>query len=357
MGERDSHHAGAGDLHGFVQRALVVLALVALALFLWRVLDVLLLIFGASLVALMLRALADPIARRTRVPQTAALAIAVALVLAAIVLAGWLFGSETAAQLNELLQRLPAAWDALRERLAANEFGAMVLEGVRGASANLGVVALKLTQLTAAVSTFVIELLLVAFGGLYLAGNPDIYRRGLLKLLPAGTRPRVAGALDASAHALRLWLLGQLVTMAAVGALTGLGLWLVGLPVPLALGLLAGLAEFIPYVGPILAALPGLLIALSVAPDAFWQALLVYLVVQQIESNAIVPLVARQVLALPPALAIFSVVALGLVFGPLGLIFAAPLSVLLVVFVGRLYVRETLGAAVTVPGEDTGRGG
>lgn len=140
--------------------------------------------------------------------------------------------------------------------------------------------------------------------------------------------------------------------MVAVGALTALGLWLIGLPAPLALGLLAGLLEFVPYVGPILAALPGVLIAASLGPETMLYALLVYVVVQQVESNAIVPLVARQVLSLPPALAIFSVVALGLVFGPLGLVFAAPLTVLLVVAIGKLYVRETLGQPVKVPGEE-----
>jgi len=223
--------------------------------------------------------------------------------------------------------------------------GGVVLRGIEDASPNLGNVATKITQAT---------VMTVAFGGLYLAGDPQVYRAGLLKLIPEGARDQVAGVIDTSARALRLWLFGQLVTMAAVGLLTGIGLWLIGVPAPLALGLVAALAEFVPYVGPILAAIPGLLIALSVGPDTMWWALLVYVVVQQVESNAIVPLMARQVLALPPALVIFSVVALGLVLGPLGLVFATPLTVLLVVAVGKLYVRETLGEPLEVPGESKG---
>jgi predicted PurR-regulated permease PerM len=136
-----------------------------------------------------------------------------------------------------------------------------------------------------------------------------------------------------------------------VGALTGIGLWLVGVPAPLALGLLAGLLEFVPYIDPVLAAVPGLLLALSVAPEVLLYTLLVYLGVQQLESNFVLPLVQREVLELPPALVIFSVVGLGVILGTLGWIFAAPLTVLLVVVIGKAYVREALGTRTKVPGD------
>lgn len=136
-----------------------------------------------------------------------------------------------------------------------------------------------------------------------------------------------------------------------MGALTGIGLWLVGVPAPLALGLLAGLLEFVPYIDPVLAAVPGLLLALSVAPEVLLYTLLVYLGVQQLESNFVLPLVQREVLELPPALVIFSVVGLGVILGTLGWIFAAPLTVLLVVVIGKAYVREALGTRTKVPGD------
>jgi predicted PurR-regulated permease PerM len=157
--------------------------------------------------------------------------------------------------------------------------------------------------------------------------------------------------LGAAARALRLWLLGQLAVMVAVGLLIGLGLWLVGLPTPLALGLLSGLAEFVPYVGPVLAAVPGVLLGLSAGPAMGLYALVVYVVVLQVEGNVIVPLVAREVLSLPPALVLFAVMAAGLVLGPLGLLLAAPLTVLGVVAVSRLFVRDMLDTPVQVPGE------
>jgi predicted PurR-regulated permease PerM len=342
-------------LHEFVGRVLVVLALTALALFLWRVADVILLIFGASLIGILLRAIATPIARHTPLGETLSLGVAVALVLSALLGGAWLFGNEVRDQLGELFKRLPQAWESAQEYLASTQIGAMILEAMEGSAPDVQVIAARITQFGALAAGAVVQLLLVAFGGLYLAGNPDVYKTGFLKLFPENGRERIAGVIDASERALRLWLFGQLITMTAVGVLTGLGLWLIGVPAPLALGLIAGLLEFIPYLGPIVAAIPGILIALSLGPEMALWALLVYVVVQQIESNAIVPLVARQVLALPPALAIFSVVALGVVFGPLGFIFAAPLTVLLVVAVAKLYVRETLGESAKVPGEKRGR--
>jgi predicted PurR-regulated permease PerM len=340
---------GSQDLHAFAARVLIVLGLTALALFLWRVADVLLLIFGASLVAILLRTMADPLMRW--MPERAALGVAVLAILAVVGGTVVLFGTEIRNQLSELLERLPGGWESVESYIRGNEIGAMVLDAIRNTGPDFSAIAAQVTHATAMAAGAVVQLLLVAFGGLYLAGNPEIYRNGFLKLIPEGARERVGGVIDASARALRLWLLGQLITMVIVGVLTGIGLWLIGVPAPLALGLLAGLLEFIPYIGPILAAIPGILIALTVGFDVALYALAVYVVVQQIESNAVVPLVTRQVLALPPALAVFSVVALGLVFGPLGFVFAAPLTVLLVVAIARLYVRETLGEPAAVPGD------
>jgi predicted PurR-regulated permease PerM len=141
--------------------------------------------------------------------------------------------------------------------------------------------------------------------------------------------------------------------MTVVAVLTTLGLWLIGVPGYLALGLLAGLAEFVPVVGAILAAVPGLLQALGQGGVelAAWAAL-VYLAVQQLQGNVVTPLVTRRMVSLPPALTLFAIIAFGLVFGPLGVLFAAPLAVVAFVAVKKLWVREALGEETDVPGED-----
>lgn len=342
------------NLHDFALRVLTVIGLVALALFLWRILDILLLVFGAGLVAIVLHAAAGPIRRYTRLGANAALAIAISGISLVIAAAVWLFGSELSGQATELLDRLPHAWTEVRQWLRGSELGRLALQHLDGSEPDLSQLAARLTGWLALASGVLLEVVLVAFGGIYLAATPSRYRNGLLKLLPPTARERVGATLDAAVRALRRWLLAQLVVMFAVGALTGLGLWLIGMPAPLALGVLAGLLEFVPYVGPIAAAVPGLLLALTAGPLMPLYAAMLYLGIQQVESNLVTPLVARSMLDLPPAFIVFSIVALGTVLGPAGWIFAVPLSVLLVVAVGRLYVRETLGTSVKMPGEAGG---
>jgi predicted PurR-regulated permease PerM len=195
------------------------------------------------------------------------------------------------------------------------------------------------------------EALLVLVGGIYLAAQSGLYRTGFLKLVPAHGRGLLATALDDSGRALKLWLMGQLVSMVLVGTLTGLGLWLIGIPSALTLGLVAGVFEFVPIIGPILAAIPALLLAFIQGPEyLLWTAIL-YLLIQQAEGNLIQPIVQRVAVDMPPALLLFAIVAGGTLFGAAGILLAAPLAVTMFVMVKRLYVREMLGVDTPLPGE------
>lgn len=343
----DSHSDGA-----FLRRVLIVASVVVLALLAWHLVDVLLLVFGAVLVAVLLRALADPIARATRLPDALAVVAATLAMVAVIGLAAWLFGAEVRTQVAELAERLPQAWRSFEERLGVTDLGQRLISRAEDAAPDAGSV---ISGLAGVVTSFVgglADLLLIVFGGLYLAAQPGLYRKGLLLLFPAGaSRQRIAGTLDASGAALRLWLLGQLVAMTFLFVLTGLGLWAIGVPAALALALLAGLAQFVPLIGPIVAAIPALLIALSEGWQIALWTLLLYVAIQQVESNVITPLVQRQAVALAPAVTLFAVVAFGLLFGPLGVLFATPLAVVVMVAIKNLWVRETLGEQTDVPGE------
>jgi predicted PurR-regulated permease PerM len=142
--------------------------------------------------------------------------------------------------------------------------------------------------------------------------------------------------------------------MVFIGLLTGIGLWLLGIPGALALGVIAFILEFVPFVGPILSSIPAILLALAFDPaTAIWVVLL-YIVIQQLEGNVIEPLVQQRAVDLPPALLLFSIVAGGLIFGMVGVVFAAPLLVVVFVMVKRLYVRDALGTHTDLPGEAKG---
>lgn len=139
--------------------------------------------------------------------------------------------------------------------------------------------------------------------------------------------------------------------MCVIGVLAGLGTWLIRLPVPSALGMFAGVTEFIPIDGPILGAIPALQLAATQRTSTFLWTLGLFVAIQQLESNVITPLVARRMVRIPPALFLFAVLSLWLLFGALGLIVGAPLTVVLYVLVKKLYVRQTLGEYTKLPVE------
>lgn len=340
-------------LAGFALRVVTVITLLALALLLWRTVDVILMIMGSVVVAVLLRALADPIGRRTGLSSNWTVPIATLLVVLALTAVFWFAGAEIRSQVADLAARLPEAWQALQDTLGSENLQRLMGDGSALASRGPGVL-FSLAGFATTLGGVIVNLLLVLIGGVFLATAPAFYRDGLVRLLPGEeARQRLRDGLDTCGSALRLWLLGQLVSMAMVGVLIGTGLWLVGVPAPLALGALAALAEFVPIVGPIVSAIPGLLLGFAQGWTVTLWALLVYVVVQQIESNFITPLIQRRAVDLPPALTLFAVVAIGAVFGPLGLVLAAPILVVVFVLVKKLWIRDTLHERTDIPGEGT----
>lgn len=318
---------------------LVAVALLALAALVWTVVDALLIGFGGIVFATVLLALARPLSRMTGLGPRWSLAIVIAALLVVGIVLGWLFGNEVANQFAELQRRLPEAVAKLRVWLEGSSAGRTVVASARDTVANaelLSQAGLIATGIVAAAG----NLLLIVFLGIYFASDPALYRDGAVRLVPPAHRARVGEALDASGVALQKWLVAQAIAMVAVGVLTGTALALVGVPLALSLGVLAGLFDFIPVVGPILAAVPGILLAFTEGPQMALYAALVYLGVQQLEGNVITPLVQRWAVRLPPVLGLLAIVACGILFGALGVIFAMPLAVVTMVLVKKLYVDE-----------------
>lgn len=291
----------------FMQKALLIGALLALALLVVRLADVLLMAFGAVLVAVLLHAIAAPLMLRTRLGRGAALMVAVLVLSASLLLTLWLFGHEAAVQLAALGKLVPVAWAELQERLAGSPLGGYALSQLQRLGHTDGLVASLGAQLVRQATNGLAAGVIVFFAGLYLALNPKTYIGGLLRLVPIPARPRASEILVSCGLALDRWLLGQLVSMLLVGGSTGVGLWLAGVPSPLALGVLAGLGQFVPVVGPAAAMIPGLLIALAQGPETFAWAAFVYVAAMQAEANILTPLVLRQMVELPMAITLFAV--------------------------------------------------
>jgi len=335
----------------FFRRLLITIALLVLVLALWQLLHVLMLILGAVLLAVLLTALAQPLRRWLGLSANWALALSVAIVITLIGGGVWLFGSEISAQVSSLFNTLPQSWQSVESQLSQSELGRQVMERLGGELLSLTRVIGDVSRFVLSISSAITDAFIIIVGGIYLAAQPALYRDGLLALVPRGRRPLAQEALAETGVALRRWLVARLIAMIIIGVLTTVGLSVIGLPSALALGLFAGLAEFIPLVGPIISAIPILLVALGQSPEMTLWALALIIIVQQLESNIITPLLQQHAIALPPALSLFAVIAAGLLFGAIGVLFAGPLTVIAFVAVKLLYVRETLGGRIEIPVE------
>jgi predicted PurR-regulated permease PerM len=187
------------------------------------------------------------------------------------------------------------------------------------------------------------------FLGIYGAAEPQVYKRGFLHLIPLSSRDRVNSVLAEVGETLRWWLIGKFISMMVIGVLTMVGLWLMDVPLALILAIIAALLTFIPNVGPILSAIPAVLLGLM---DGIGQAAsiaLLYVGIQTVESYVITPLIQRKTVLLPPALTLSSQVLMGVLFGGIGLALASPITAATVVAAKRLYVEDALGDTLEAP--------
>lgn len=337
----------------FVARTLFVLGAGFLLLLSVKLGQLWVLLFGAVVVAVILRSIADPLKRYVRMPDGLSVLAAALTVLAVVALVLVLFGYQIYRQAEELAAIVPRAWEVLQARLSSSPLGAWALAQAQGATGQAGRVFALAPKIAAGVASGTATLFLVVISGLYLAIAPASSRDGVASLFPITARPRLKQVMDACGQALKGWFLAQLVSMILVGTLVGVGLWALGIPSPLALGLVAGLAQFVPIVGPILAAVPALIIAATAGLDKLALTGGLFLAVSQLESNFITPMVQRNVADLPVVFGIFAVVGFTLLFGPVGGLFATPMALVIYTLVTMLYRQDVLGDTdAHAPGEE-----
>lgn len=338
--------SGQGVGRQTARRTLIVVAILAVALLVWQVRDALLLLFIGILLAVFWRGLARLFSRHTKAPISWSLG-AVALLLIGVVVGGSvLLGPRVSEQFTELSRTLPATIEQARQSIQQTEWSNYLLGQMQGRDGGLrigGDVFSRLTGTASRVLAVLTNVLLILFAAIFFGIDPDLYKRGLVLLVPQNKAARVSDTLDAVGEALWKWLIGKGVAMLFVGIVVTLGLLLIGVPLALTLGIIAGLLDFVPFIGPIVAAAPGILLALTLGPSQAIYAALVYFVAQQIEGNVVTPLIQQKEVSLPPVLVLFAVIAAGLLFGLLGVIVATPLVVVAMVSVKLLYVEDVLG--------------
>ncbi len=336
--------------YGFIAKAtLVVIGIWALAQGLWLVRDILFIGFAAILLAVFFSLLVDRL--DGLMPRWVASLIAL-LVFLAVIVGFWMLAwprlqgqvttlvEDVPRTLSGVVDRIQAWWQELRPGDSAAALQADRTMQQRLGTEAMNMVAGALPLLNTAIGA-VTGVLVTVFAAVFLVIDPRSYLEGFLHLVPEGTRPRLRDTLLATGTTLKRWIVGTSLSMVVIFAASTVGLYLLGIPAALVLGLIAGFLVFIPFIGPTLSAIPAMAMALTVSPMmVVWVALL-YLGIQLMESNFLTPMVMREAVQLEPAATILFQMAMGVLFGFLGLFFAVPLFAALRVMVKRLY-REQL---------------
>jgi len=350
----------ASGTRRYAGRVLIAVALGAalvVVLYLFQQLaEALLLVFAGVLFAVALDGLAAWLSARSGLARGWSLtiiAIAVPILLAA---AAWLAGPRIADQAGRLHEHIPTAVEQVKSSLTQVGWVRSFAEGVsleKLLAPGTGIVG-RITGIFSSAFGVALGSLVILFTGVFLAIEPDLYIDGAIRLVPAARRDRARQVVTKLGQALRWWLVGRFASMVAVGVLTVVGLFIVGVPLALTLGLLAALLAFVPLIGPVLSVVPAALIALLDSPVKAIYVVLVYVGVQALEGNLITPLIQKQAVSLPPAVLLVAQLLLAVMFGWVGVLLCTPLLVAIIVLVQMLYVEDVLGDAVTVLGEHGG---
>ena len=338
----------------FARRALIA-ALAATGvllgvLFVWYAADLLILVFAGILVSIFLRGFSRLLRRKTGIGRGPSLAIVTLALVALAAVGAWLITGRIGSQMGELWRKFPLAVENLLRYVGQFKWVRQAIDSLPSLGELLagrsGNVISRLTGVASTTLGAVINILVIAVTGLYLALQPDLYSRGIKHLLPFRYRERAGEVISAIDNALWRWLGGRFGLMFINGGATTVGLWLLGVPLALTLGLLAGLLNFIPNFGPVMAAIPAVLIGLLQSPQQALYVALLYLAVQMVDGYVLTPLVERRSVELPPVLTITAQLLLGSAFGLIGVMLATPFTAAAVILVKMLYVEDLLGDRV-----------
>jgi predicted PurR-regulated permease PerM len=313
--------------------------------------SVLLLLFAGILLAVFLRSCAEALADRTPIsPGWGVVLVVIALLL---VIGGGLAVTvpHAVSQFGALGAQLSAALETLTADLENSAWGRELLTLFPDLGDVQGQVGTALRNARGVFSTtlgVLLSLFLIIIIGLYLAADPRLYTEGLVLLMPRERRERARQVLIELRVTLFRWLVGRLVGMAVIGISTSVGLLLLGIPLPFTLGLLAALLTFIPNIGPVMAAVPAVVLAAVDGLDMMIWVVLMYTLIQALESYLLTPLVARRTVSLPPVVTMVVQILMGLYLGLLGVLLASPLAASALVMVKIYYLHDRLDADVTL---------
>jgi predicted PurR-regulated permease PerM len=329
-----------------VIQTITILAIVSLALLVGTTIYILLLFFAGVLLAILLDTFAKQFTRIPRMPHW--LAVTLTLVLMGTLLTGIVIlvipavTEETAA----LIEQIEKSIEQLMERLEKTAGGRYIVDQLSGLGEQITSNGGMWTRVAGIFSTTlgaIAGLGIILIVGVFLAYSPGMYQSGFLHLVPPTQRARAVEVMTALGMTLRWWLLGQLISMFVLAVSTWIMLTLLGVPLALILALITGLMTFIPYLGPLVALIPIVMLAFLESPFLALNVFVLYMVIQNVEANVIMPIIFHRTVHIPPALGVISQILFGTLLGILGFILAIPLMAVVIQFLKMVYVEDVLG--------------
>ncbi|HEU4901552.1 MAG TPA: AI-2E family transporter [Flavisolibacter sp.] len=338
MTKTNNHHDYSFPQKVWITAAVFALMVVVLLL-LKATFSVLLLALAGTLIAVYFHGLSDFICHKTNWKDGVCLFLSVIGSLLLLVLLFWLIGAKVQAQIEQLSNSLPETIQTAKSKLNGSSLGQKVVEQLSSPKAAQKAKAVAQTFFK---STFGVlgDLYVVLFIGIFFTVSPKLYKEGIVSLVPPAGKEKANDILGKLGENLKKWLKGKIFAMFVVAVLTSIGLLVIGMPMWLALALIAGILNFIPNFGPLIALIPAVLVALAQSPSTAIWVIALYMVVQVAESNFITPTVQQRLVSIPPAAIIIAQLLIAPLTNAWGLVLATPLLLIGITLVKELYIKR-----------------
>jgi predicted PurR-regulated permease PerM len=311
---------------------------VALLLLFKTLFGLFLLVFAGILIAVFFHGFAGLLRRYLHLPHTASVIVSVIFNILLLVAFFWFIGNRLSQQITELSDTLPSTIQNAKDKLSQSTIGSKVLDYLQQ-SGSSGKTRQAIKSFFSSSFGVISDLYIVFLLGMFFTASPAMYKRGIIHLLPPKAKDKGDELLKKLGTLLKKWLKGQIIGIVFIAVLTGIGLLIIGMPLILTLALLAGLLNFIPNFGPIIALIPAVLLAFTEGTNTVIIIICMYTGIQIIQSAIEQPLVQKKMINIPPALTIMGQVALGTLGGFWGVLLATPLVAVVMTIVNDLYVK------------------
>jgi predicted PurR-regulated permease PerM len=319
--------------------AVGVVAVVAILILIARVaFGILLMALAGCLISVYFHGLGDIIGRKTKWRRWICMLISIAGSFIILGFLFWFMGSKIQAQVSQLSDTLPHTISNAKLKLAETPLGRKVLEATSGGNSD------KLFDTASRFFSTSFGILgnmyIILFLGIFFTANPSLYKDGLILLLPPNQKDLARNIINRTSLSLKGWLKGTMISMVLLSILMPIGLSIMGIPLALVLGLLAGILVIVPNFGSLAAMIPGVLLALTIGTDTAIIVALIYIGVQTLVQNIIAPIIQKKMINMPPALTIIGQLVMGVLGGAMGIIMAMPALAVMMIFVDEMYVKR-----------------